>query len=99
LGPMLERLIAANDVERCVRKRDRSRMAVTALAELRRDTAIDKRLDTGPTAAAHLDDVLGIRPACVADLEHLEAARVAQVRFGRGYDALAQRAAERHAAF
>ena len=47
---------------------------------------------------AQLDDAFAVRAARVAELEHAQPARRAQVRLGRGDDALAQRSAERHSA-
>src|SRR5262245_44301800 len=46
-----------------------------------------------------LDDAFAIRMARIAELEHARPARIAQMRFGSSDDALAQRSAERNAAF
>src|SRR5688500_18503183 len=98
LFPMLERLIAEDYVERAVGERDIAGMTVATGAKLRRAAAVDERLDAGPRTAGELDDSLTVRAAGVADLEHAQAASGAQMRFGGGDHALAERAAERHPA-
>src|SRR5262245_39761498 len=95
---MLERLVAEHEVERLIRKRDLARVPVAAGAERRRPAAIDGRLDAGPRPTAQLDDAFAVGVASVADLEHAQVARVAQVRLGGGHHAFAQRRAERDAA-
>ncbi len=86
---MLERLIAEHEVEGGVGERDVAGMTVAARAELRGPSAVEQRLDARPRAPGQLDDPFTVRTARVAELEHAQAARRAQVRLGRGDDALA----------